>query len=91
MRLPNQTIPTDPEPLAVARRESRGVEPSCGCGGGPRRTAVTGLIAQPPPRPTAVPDHTVFEMLLSGCTCISPNCVAMSCPAECVEGGKFVC
>jgi hypothetical protein len=49
------------------------------------------IAAVPGPGPRAAVDHSLIEMLLSGCTCISPNCVALSCPAECVRGGRFVC
>lgn len=49
------------------------------------------IISPSGPQQAARPDHTLFNMLLSGCHCISPNCVALSCPAECVENGVFVC
>jgi hypothetical protein len=55
-----------------------------------RRGSAT-IIANPC-GPVSTPDHTLFRMLASGCSCISPNCVAVSCPAECVEDGVgFVC
>lgn len=42
-------------------------------------------------KPNVPIDHSLLNMMLNGCNCISPNCVALSCPAGCVEGGKFVC
>lgn len=50
------------------------------------------LVASPSQPGRAAPvDHELFIMLASGCNCISPNCVALSCPAECVRNGKFIC
>jgi len=49
------------------------------------------MISQPSKPNRAPIDHTLLRMMLSGCRCISPNCVALSCPARCVVGGKFVC
>jgi len=38
-------------------------------------------IVQPPPSTSAV-DHSDILLMLQGCTCISPHCVAYLCPAD---------
>jgi len=89
MRLPNQSVHverSDHLPLhkSAGARQSAGVSPCAAWGMSALSGGATG------PGPAAV-DHTIFRMMLSGCRCISPNCVAMSCPAGCVSGGRFVC
>ncbi len=67
-------------PQQIARRHHMALLPGIGK-----------IIANPRPESINV-DHTLFIMLASGCKCISPHCVAVSCPAECIEDGVgFVC
>jgi hypothetical protein len=93
MRLPNQSENITryyfSSTTGVATGKT-GANPSHYC------QAVIRGIEQISARPTGAPpfvpvDHTLLRMMLSGCKCISANCVALSCPAECVEGGRFVC
>lgn len=91
MKLPNQALGASRpvfESVRPLQRAMSGISPSCS---GPALPAPSGLAARPGASRRVAVDHTVFRMLASGCHCISPNCVAMSCPAECVRGGVFVC
>jgi len=95
MRFPNQSENISryrfSSPTVIARGRT-GSYPSSS-----RQVVIRGIdqvsVRPMPARPSsAVPvDHTLLRMMLSGCNCISPNCVALECPAGCVEGGRFVC
>lgn len=91
MKIPNQALGVGRPVFESVQSQGRafsGVIPSSS---GPALPAPGGLAGRPGGSRRVAVDHTIFRMLASGCHCISPNCVAMSCPAECVRGGVFVC
>lgn len=95
MRFPNQSENISRHRFSsttVIARERTGSYPSSSHRVVIRNIDKTSVRPMPARASSAVPvDHTLLRMMLNGCSCISPNCVALECPAACVEGGRFVC